>query len=231
MSEVTEPNVGSLRKNIRQVTGFKPKGGERLDPILESFIRNGESRLFVPWAAPADGRVTIGPEESTVQCTVAAMQRIFENCGSLVFRVMFADKYARRNGFDTVKANEYYDKIRGLWEDNLPSGAKVDFTSASDMLAGEPNPERGFLILESLDTKQRAKIIEAAKKYSPGDDPAEATAEYCDLRNEEAQRVAREGLLWVSLNWPERDAMTGSAPRVYVPESVRTPWLKELIQV
>ena len=217
-----------LRRGIRSVTGFKAKGGERFDSIIEGFRIDGGSRLFIPWAAPADGREAVGsPEKDTVGWLGEELPQIFGSIGRITTRVMFADRYAEMNGFDMELANRYYDQVRELWQNLVSqSGITLEFTRASQVIEGEPDLDLGRDKLNDLKPELREKILKAARKYGGEVDGETAAARYCAMRFTEAQSVADEGQLWVSLNWPERDAMTGDAPRMYVPGGARTPWSK-----
>lgn len=74
--------------------------------------------------------------------------------------------------------------------------------------------------------------MQAASRYSGVIDKREiykSAAKYSMLMVAEADYVDQElvDAIWISLNWQERDLMCGDVPRIYIPEQLRAPWLKE----
>jgi hypothetical protein len=142
--------------------------------------------------------------------------------------IMPADSYMQRNGFDMKRCQQYWDGVR----QQLCGLAVVTFVPSS-RLEATPGMSRYqaecAYALEALPDGTRSKVVAAACKYSglTGYRAYEKAGEYAMCRAAEARFVEQDlQALWVSLNWPERDAMCGDTPRVYAPEAVRTPWLK-----
>ncbi|MGH7241479.1 MAG: hypothetical protein ACREGB_04240 [Candidatus Saccharimonadales bacterium] len=134
-----------------------------------------------------------------------------------------------RNGFDMEAAGSYWRGVQDLFAENLqcrflPSSRIEAASCLRTYMASEA------YALERLNAGTRQKVVEAARKYSaaPDAEAYESAGEYAMYRAAEAKFVTNDlQALWVSLNWPERDVMCGDTPRLYAPESVRTPWLKE----
>lgn len=221
-----------LYEEIKDFTGMKPVGGERLQQKLRQGVEGDSFRLFVPWAAYSGGRI-----EPTLSDRMT-LDWLFEP-GGLVERIgkfgkttclmMFADTYVSRNGFDMDMVTEYWANISASVSEN----ADITFTTTS--LLEDAQMERlrakNAYAFEKLEPGQRRKILQAASRYSGATGEREiyeSAAEYNMLRAAEAEYVDQElDAIWVSLNWQERDLMCGNAPRIYIPEQLRAPWLKE----
>lgn len=219
-------------KKIIEVTGFRPIGGERYQERKSTFNKVKEARLFLPWAAPADGRTELrDPEVHTLQwlfgenSLTGTLEELF---GVVSYMVMFADEYAQENGFDMNAARIYWSNVR----EAVPSSVDASYTSTTELNDQQMLDLRlkNAYALEKLDPIYQTRILSAAKKYSGGEseiDTYQAAAQYCMRRAAEAEYVDEQlDALWVSLNWPERDIMCGNVPRLYVPTDIRTPWLK-----
>lgn len=199
--------------------------------FIDSAARKGTLRLFIPWAAPPSGRTDVTSAEISTVEWLLGEKGLAVRLGEIVCTesiVMLADSYARRNNYDMQKAKEYWQDVKRLTADE----ARVTFIRSSDI---EKSP--GFVYylaeeayaLEKVVYGNRVKIIDAATKYTglTGDEAYQSAAEYAMQRAAEARFVVQDlQALWISLNWPERDAMCDDSPRVYVPEKVRTPWLR-----
>lgn len=211
----------------------RPKGGEKLDRLLKYAEQKGELRIFVPWAAPPTGRDWINVPEGETLLWLFGKDGLTKSLGDLVRVepiVMPADSYAHRNGFDMIRANCYWSSVKKCVSELdeatfLPSSSIEELPVMSRYLAEEA------YALERLNPKTANKVMEAAQKYTGAsyEDAYESAAEYTMQRAAEGRFVYESlNALWVSLNWPERDAMCEDTPRIYVPESIRTPWLKEV---
>ena len=103
-----------LYEEIKDFTGMKPVGGERLQQKLRQGVEGDSFRLFVPWAAYSGGSI-----EPTLSDRMT-LDWLFEP-GGLVERIgkfgkttclmMFADTYVSRNGFDMYMVTEYWANI------------------------------------------------------------------------------------------------------------------------
>lgn len=220
-----------LYEEIKSFTGCKPKGGQDLQQKFGRFLAEDNIRLFVPWAATADGRTELsGSDRQTLDWlfTEGGLMDRISKFGNATCLMMFADTYARRNAFDMDAASEYWANVSSY----VPPDQAASFTATSvleDAQMETLKAQKSYAF-EQLDPEQRRKILEAAAKYSGAENEAEiyeSAAQYSMLRAAEAAYVDTElDAAWVSLNWPERDIMCGDTPRVYVPESIRAPWLK-----
>ncbi len=223
--------TNDLSGTIAETIQDKPKGGEQYVRTIDRALQKGILDLFVPWAAPPNGRSMAGSEQRSIEWLLGENGLIQKIGGVVKTRliVMPADSYVKRNGFDMEAANSYWDEVAlSLSEKKkkdffwLPSSEIEELPSYSQYCAEEA------YALEAIEPKTRVKILEAAEKYASNSaDAYEAAGEYAMRRAAEARVVKDMGAIWVSLNWPERDIMCGDTPRVYVPERVRTPWLKE----
>ena len=221
-----------LSETVRSVAEGKPKGGARLDALLNQATRTERLQLFIPWAAPPGGRTKLTYETETLDWLTTIVAKL----GSLVTiqaTLMPADSYAARNGYDMTQAEYYWTAVAEAAAERLgdtasvrvlPASAIEDAPTYADYLAC-----RSY-VFESLPQQQQAKIVAAASKYTgtAGQAAYESAADYAMRRAAEADYVSNElSALWISLNYPERDVMCGDTPRFYAPEAVRTPWLKE----
>ena len=220
-----------LAEKISGLCEGKPKGGEQYQNLLKTADSKGVLDIFIPWAAPPSGRKLNKEDLRTIAYTFGDEGLVNSLSSAVRTRtiVMPADSYAQRNGFDMDKANQYWSDVREtigqtsvrelIW---LPSSVIEQWPSYTKYRATEA------YALEKLDPKTREKIVDAASKYNADSpDSYESAAEYAMGRAAEGRVVRDMGALWVSLNWPERDAMCGDTPRIYTPIEVRTPWLKE----
>ncbi len=225
-------NTSQLTTALAEITGEHPKGGTTLLTLLERAERKQQLNFFVPWAAPPNGRTTpqdaeyraidwIGGESGLLATTAKFV-------GNVSLLVMPADSYAWRNNFDRGAAETYWQNIAAA----LQEVTTVTFIPSSTI---EAAPRQQQLMaeeayaLERLQDSTREKVLTAAGRYSgaPAVDVYNKAGEYCMARAAEARFVVEElDALWVSLNWPERDAMCGASPRLYGPEYIRTPWLQ-----
>jgi len=263
-----------LAAELKRLTGCKAKGDrEAYIRLLASFVKKGESKLFVPWAAPVVSRNDFSMEARTLDYLFNenGVLAAFGKIGRVTVRLLKADEYSRRNGINESIYLPYWDTVEQMagnraaalsacQKSDTGKGIKcknenderVDTSSSST--AAKPNDnnrnkykvetllasatfsqlyQNGLVsaampVFDSLDKRVQKKIIQSAAKYTGGD---EATAlrsaqEYTALRAAEARWVAAQGLLWLSLNFQERDLMAAGVPRIYVPEQYRTPWLK-----
>lgn len=230
MSEKTN-RTDAVLWEVRNYSGCKPKGGEKLAGKIGNAVMKGGIDIFIPWAAPANGRTEIGsPELQTIEWLFDSnglKERLkkFFDVNSLV---MFADTYALRNNFDITKAKMYWRNVS-----DLIGSTDQNYFTATSVLEDSRMVQlraREAYAFERLEPKQQEKILEAAEKYSSKsdyDEVYEAAAEYSMLRAAEAAYVNEAmDAVWVSLNWPERDIMCGDVPRLYIPEELRAPWLK-----
>ena len=221
-----------LYEEIKEFTGMKPVGGARLQNKLRRGVENDSLRLFIPWAAYSGGRTEpTASDRMTLDWLFEPggfVERV-SKFGKTVCLMMFADTYVRRNGFDMGEVKEYWAGISA----SISDAANVTFTTTS--LLEDSRMEyfraKNAYAFERLDLGQQRKILQAASRYSGATDELEvyeSAAEYSMLRAAEAEYVDQElDAIWVSLNWQERDLMCGDVPRVYVPEKLRAPWLKE----
>lgn len=218
----------SIDTLLRTISPVKPKGQQRYSQLLERAAENDQLTLFVPWAAPPTGRTELGQSErKTLQWLLDAAAKIGEVVTTNTI-LMPADAYAARNGFNLVRAQTYWGNVIAITErqgfTTLPTTEIEEDPAYATYLA------RQSYAFEKLPDVQQAKIMKSAQKYSgsPGDNIYESAADYSMRRAAEAEYVDKElGVLWISLNYPERDVMCGEAPRIYAPEDVRTPWLRE----
>jgi hypothetical protein len=232
MNQLNVSPQEAVYEEIKNFTGCKPKGGDRLQQKLSQLITDNSLRLFIPWAANMDGRTTLSAADRlTIDWLFDSnglVQRI-SKFGKVSCMLMFADTYAMRNGFDMDSANEYWTNISA----SISEAAIVSFTATSLLEDAEMMflRAKNAYAFERLIPAQRSKILLAAAKYSGIVDEYEvyeSAAEYSMLRAAEADYVDKQlDALWVSLNWPERDIMCGDVPRIYAPETLRAPWLKE----
>ena len=211
----------------------KPKGGNTLLSLLSRAESKQELRLFVPWAVPPSGRSELLTYDTRAIDWLAGEGGLLSTISKFVDQpqliIMPADSYAKRNGFDMTRANQYWRNIRGYLTTYVPA----TFILASQMEAipamTQLQAEEAYA-LESLAPKTAAKVLTAAERYSSAQDSSEVyikAGEYCMARAAEARFVTEVlDALWLSYNWPERDAMCGDSPRLYAPEIVRTPWLQ-----
>lgn len=225
----------NLASAIADITQDKPKGGARLEALLERAEQKETLRIFVPWAAPSTGRQEAKSQESATIDWLFGEGGLARTIGKYIAQlevvVMPADSYARRNGFCMTSARSYWSNVRRL----MTSYTEVFFLPSSQI---EAQPVMSALraqesyALERLGSGTAQKIVQSAAKYSglSNETAYEMAAEYSMFRAAEA-RFVEENLqaLWVSLNWPERDSMCGNTPRIYIPEDIRAPWLKETI--
>lgn len=219
---------------IKTLTGCRPVGGEDFLRRLGQMTLDGNINLFIPWAATSSGRTElIGTERNTLKWLFGydGLRTRLQKFGDVNCLVMLADIYAERNGFDMYNAESYWMNVREYAEDLAP--VEVTRTSAFDGQAMRTAVARNSYAFESLSEQQQTKILSSAARYSGLSEPQavyESAAEYCMLRAGEAEYVSSElGTLWVSLNWPERDIMCRETPRMYVPEALRAPWLKDTV--
>lgn len=184
----------------------------------------------MPWAAPPDGRIELGAEVSTIEWLMGK-QGLASKLGQLIAVetiVMPADSYVRRNGFDMQNVAAYWQRVQA----QLLSRSEVVFVESSRIEACgimKQYMAQESYALERLNPGTQQKVIAAAAKYTnqSGEEAYMSAADYAMRRAAEARFVQYDfQALWVSLNWPERDAMCGATPRVYVPEELRTPWLQ-----
>ncbi|CAN5337637.1 hypothetical protein BH09PAT4_BH09PAT4_07400 [soil metagenome] len=141
---------------------------------------------------------------------------------------MPADSYAERNGFNMEKAGAYWQLVQNLFS----SQQLVEFVPSS-RLEGckimDSYRAQNAYALEKLNNGTRQKVVAAAAKYTnlTGSEAYKSAADYAMRRAAEARFVLYDlQALWISLNWPERDAMCGDTPRIYAPAEMRTPWLQ-----
>lgn len=220
-----------IKAEIEAFTDYQPKGGDRLQRLLDGFVQREEVRLFVPWAIASNGRTELNTRDTRTLDWLfgdSGLGSRLSRFGEVSWRVMFADAYALRNGADISVANAYWTCV----SETLGGVAKVEFVNSSDL---ERDPKMKQLqaenayALEKLRPSTRDKVVNAAGKYGSGEDGTDGYSEaarYAMFRSAEADYVECVlGELWVSMNWPDRDAMCADAPRMYVPEDVRAPWL------
>jgi hypothetical protein len=220
---------GRIEQVINSVCEGRPKGGNGYQQLLTTAAEEAKLRLFIPWAAPADGRRKAEDRERATLSWIYDSGGFVRSLSKIVnteVTLMPADSYAERNGFNLVHAWKYWDSVTELlWDKTfqlLPASQIEDSPDGRRLRAEEA------YALEKMNPATREKVIAAACKYtrSTETDPYQNAAEYAMARAAESRYVAEAlGALWVSLNWPERDAMCNT-PRVYAPEEVRTPWLK-----
>lgn len=222
-----------LADGLEQYTGERLRGGERALSLMRRAEQKQILRLFFAWAAPASGRDALGSSERRTIDWLFATDGLVSIPGKYEVAVeavlMPADTYAARNGFDMTRANRYWRRVAkevGQYISPVVMPASVIETQPGMQ---EYMATRAYA-LEKLDRKTREKICQAACKYTAADKKSayEAAGEYAMFRAAEADYVDNDlNALWVSLNVPERDSMCAPGPRLYVPESVRTPWLQE----
>jgi hypothetical protein len=227
-------NKNDFVRSVEDFTGEKMKGGEKTLLLLERAQVKGRLRLFLPWAAPADGRSAVGKEDvKTIEWLFSSnglINMFSNNIGRTDVIWMPADSYARRNGFNMEQATRYWSNIRSTIE-NFRNVISVPASVIEDQPVMSSLSARSAYALEKLRRGTEQKVTTSARKYgdSSSSSTYELAGEYAMRRAAEALFVEEElGALWVSLNWPERDAMCGSTPRLYVPEEIRAPWLKDV---
>lgn len=154
-----------LYEEIKEFTGMKPVGGERLQEKLRQGVENDSFRLFIPWAAYSGGRA----EPSTSDRRT--LDWLFES-GGLVERIgkfgktvcvmMFADTYMRRNGVDMNMVNEYWANISA----SVPEGAEVTLTATSllEDVQMERLRAKDAYAFERLDSGQQKKDFASSLK-------------------------------------------------------------------
>lgn len=223
-------SIQEVLSKIKDNSGIKPKGGDQLLDMLNKFQNEGEVRLFIPWAASRGGRPFNQIDQSTIDGIVEAIIGPISSLGNVKALVMFANTYATANGFDLNTAGRYWAEVSDSFTQSL--GANVQFT-ASSLLSG---PKMDKLLAEEAYAFEKMpngtgnKVLGAAERYTPPDSPEspiEAARRYAMWRAAEARYVKELSALWVSPNFPERDSMCGEAPRLYLPEDIRAPWLKK----
>lgn len=222
-----------LLEVVRSVANGKPKGGDRLLQLLDRAAETRSLGLFVPWAAPPNGRTTLGREYETLGWIAAVAEKL-GSLATVSTTFMPADSYAARNNFDMARASAYWETAMEAARNVVGGAVRVLPASA---IEADPRYEaymaRQSYAFERLLEPQRAKVMASAAKYAGAvsrEAAYESAADYVMRRAAEADWVSAElGTLWISLNYPERDCMCGDTPRVYAPEQVRTPWLKEAV--
>lgn len=217
---------------LKELTKNKPKGGERFLVAAQQATETKEFRLFVPWAAPPSGRTELAQADRAAIDWLSSPNGLvgrIATYGEVSCTVMFADVYMERNKFDMNRAWRYWQQISGYLDRTLDV-EYITTSSIEDNRMRQLRAQKAYA-LEELGEPQKEKIIRSAAKYSSLTDTSliyESAAEYTMLRAAEAEYVALElNAFWVSLNWPDRDIMCRDVPRIYVPEELRAPWLKE----
>jgi hypothetical protein len=207
------------------------RAGNVWTAFIDYASQKGKLRLFVPWAAPPDGRAQPGAAENRTAEWLAGDNGLAAKLGGLIAVetvVMPADSYAERNGFDMGKAGAYWQLVQNLFSSQqlvefVPSSKVEGYRIMDSYMAQDA------YALEKLNEGTRQKVVAAAAKYTnlAGIEAYQSAADYAMRRAAEARFVQYDlQALWISLNWPERDAMCGDTPRVYAPAEMRTPWLQ-----
>jgi hypothetical protein len=214
----------------------RPKGGDRLLSLLESAERKDEIRLFIPWAAPPNGRTEVGESELGTIRWLIGKDGIASTIGQFVNNisviVMPADSYMRRNNYFMPGAQRYWQNTVNTMRTCAPVTLLPSSVIGRQPIMAQYMAEEAYAF-ERLDTKTAGKVLASAQRYtnSNGLEAYQQAAQYCMARAAEARFVSEDlNALWISCNWQERDVMCSDAPRVYIPEPLRTPWLKETIQ-
>lgn len=206
-----------LLEKVRERADGKPKGGTRLETLIGRAEQAGRLTLFVPWAAPVGGRAELSREPETI-AWLADTAQVFGAVVLVRLVMMPADSYAERNGFDMSRSGRYWKTVEVAARAALAGAAEFVQLAASVV---ERQPEyqtylaKNAYALERLNPKTAAKIIEAASRYAGLSSQAayEDAGRYAMTRAAEADYASNElGALWVSLNYPERDAMCGDTP-------------------
>lgn len=234
MSSVEKASIQTLERTIACICEGKAKGGDSYMRLLKRAQRKGNITLFVPWAAPPQQREKADRREAlTLEWLFGREGLVPELSRQIDVQtiVMPADSYACRNNFNMPSATAYWSSVK-----KLISGTTKTVFIPSSYIERQPVVRRLMAeeayAFEKMNPKTREKVLAAAVKYTGMNDAEayEQAAEYAMTRAAEARFVDEElGALWISLNWPERDAMCGETPRVYAPVEVRTPWLKQTV--
>lgn len=239
MSETINKKVQQLQSELRLITGYKPCGAENCTKRLKELAEYNVWRLFIPWAAPPSEREMTTERDKDTLSWLFGTDGLIPKLSKVMpveCIVMFADIYAERNGISMDNANQYWKAI----ETELTGVPGVEFVRTSqfdvatmDRLKAEESYafERLLQKYGTIPKTAVSKILQAAIKYGQSDNDQEiyeSAAEYTMLRSAEGRYVDENlGALWVSLNWPERDVMCQNVPRLYIPQGLRAPWLKD----
>lgn len=222
-----------LAEKLEEYSGERLRGGEKTAKFMGRVEQKQRLRLFVPWAAPASGRDALGEADRRTIDWLFAADGLVDIAGQCAVQteviLMPADSYAARNGFNMERAQLYWEAVAKEVEQYLTPLLLPASTIEQQPIMRRYMARRAYA-LEQLPPQTSKKVIAAAMKYADIDPSGarEAAGQYAMIRAAEADYVEVDlNALWVSLNVPERDMMCADGPRLYVPDSMRTPWLKE----